>query len=88
MENLMQALAGVHTFAAALRIQKRAKVELGHTIRLAQQAHDENGFIVPDELVEAMRQIMYEEMCRRPDWAPTLPLNAEIGVGQSYGEAK
>lgn len=88
MENLMQALARIHTLDAALRIQDRSKAELGVTYRLAQQAHDENVFIVRDEHVEAMRLIMHEEMCRTQWWSEGLPLDAEVGVGQSYGDAK
>src|SRR6185437_14379453 len=88
MENLMQALAGVHTFEAGLRVQDRSEKELGVCYRLAQQAHDENVFIVRDEHVEAMQAILYEEMCRNDAFATTLPLDAEVGVGQSYGDAK
>ncbi len=87
-ENICQALARILTFSAAIRIQARARQELGATIRLKSNAHDENVFIVPDELVESVVPIMYEEMRRRPDWGPDIPLDAEHGVGQSYGEAK
>jgi hypothetical protein len=88
MENLMQSLAAVLTYGAAIRIQKRSYQEFGKTLYLAQQAHDENVFIVPDEFVERMRVIMLEEMRRRPGWAPRLPLDAEVGIGKTYGAAK
>jgi DNA polymerase len=88
LENMMQALARIHTFDAALRIQRRSRVELGVTIRLKQQAHDENGFVVPKPLVPDFKVIAMTEMCTRPFWAPNLPLAAEIGVGSSYGDAK
>ena len=82
LENMMQALARIATLDAALRIQRRLKC------RLAQQAHDENAFVVPDEQVEEAKAVCLEEMRRRPWWAPDLPLDAEVGVGQSYGDAK
>jgi hypothetical protein len=88
MENLMQALARIHTLDAAIRIQDRSKKEFGTPYRLAQQAHDENVFIVRNDHVPAMKAIMLEEMCRRPWWAPKLPLAAEVGFGPSYGDAK
>jgi DNA polymerase I-like protein with 3'-5' exonuclease and polymerase domains len=51
--------------------------------------HDELVYVVPDEKVELMSQVMAEEMVRRPLWAPGLPLAVDpVGVGQSYGEAK
>jgi hypothetical protein len=43
--------------------------------------------IRPDSLHE-FRALALQEMRRRPDWAPELPLEAEAGVGASYGEAK
>jgi len=88
LENICQALARVLTFDAALRIQKRTTDELGYLARLKLQAHDENVFIVPNEIVAPTKQIAVEEMCRLPSWATGLPLAAEAGDGPSYGEAK
>jgi hypothetical protein len=89
MENLCQFAARIHTLDAAIRIQKRARNELGKMYYLAQQAHDENVFVVRDEHVEGMEVIMKEEMCRQPEWAPGLPLATDpVGVGQSYGDVK
>jgi DNA polymerase len=82
LENITQALARVIVMDAAVRIRKRT----GHN--LAMQAHDELVFIVPDAEVETMKVIMLEEMTRRPSWSPDWPLAAELGVGQSYGDAK
>jgi hypothetical protein len=45
-------------------------------------------FIVPDEHVDLAKKIIYDEMIRRPSWAPNLPLKVSIGSGQSYGDAK
>ncbi|MCK1741371.1 hypothetical protein IVA80_10965 [Bradyrhizobium sp. 139] len=80
LENIVQALARIAVMDAAVRIQRR--------IALAMQVHDELVYIVPNHLVETVRQIVMEEMCRRPAWAPELPLAAEVGVGLSYGDAK
>lgn len=88
MENICQHLARVHTLDAAIRIQRRSTKELRSNYRLASQVHDENVFIVKDEHVEIFKEICLEEMRRRPWWAPGLPLDAESGWGQNYGEAK
>lgn len=83
LENIVQALDRVIVMGAALRIQMRIQ-----PYRLAQQAHDENAYIVNEEHVDAVKAILLEEMTRRPPWAPDLPLAAEAGVGISYGDAK
>jgi DNA polymerase len=88
MENICQALARIHTLDAALRIQKCAHSELSYLARLAQQAHDENVFVVPTELAQPVSVIALEEMRRRPWWAPGLPLDAEVGIGPTYGDAR
>jgi DNA polymerase len=79
LENVVQALARIHTMDAALRIQKR--------VRLAMQVHDELVYVVPDAYVDEVSTLVVEEMIRPPSWAPDLPLAADFGVGQSYGEA-
>jgi len=81
LENLVQFLARIVIMHAALRISDR-----GYTFAL--QSHDELAFIVRDEDVDNAKKIVYEEMTRRPSWAPDLPLQAEVGGGQSYGDAK
>jgi DNA polymerase len=85
LENITQALARIVVMDAAIRIQKRFAV---HDIQLALQVHDELVFVVPEHLADECKRIALEEMSRRPVWAPTLPLAAEAGVGQSYGDAK
>ena len=80
LENIVQALARIVTMDAALRIQKR--------IGLGMQVHDELVYGVPNDRVEEVKRIVLEEMRRRPMWAPTLPLEAEVGLGPSYGAAK
>ena len=80
LENIIQALEVCIVMDAALRIQKRQP--------LAIQVHDELGYIVRDELVERFKLMLMEELNKRPDWAPDLPLSAEVNSGQSYGDAK
>jgi DNA polymerase len=83
LENIVQYLDRILVFDAALRIQQRI-----HPYRLAQQAHDENCYVVKEEHVDTVKSILVEEMTRRPSWGEALPLMAETGVGDSYGEAK
>ncbi len=80
LENIVQALARIITMDAALRIQKR--------LRLGMQVHDELVYSVPELVAREAKRIMLEEMRRRPTWAPDLPLEAEVGEGPSYGDAK
>lgn len=85
LENIVQAIARIITMDAAVRIQRRLKVA---DIWLNLQAHDELVYVVPRKLKEVVRKILEEEMSRRPDWAPDLPLACEVGEGSSYGDAK
>ena len=66
---------------ASVRIQQRMA-------RFNFQGHDELVYIVPDREVGNAKEILLEEMQRRPVWAPELPLAAETGEGKSYGAAK
>lgn len=81
LENIVQFLARIVVMDAAVRIADR-----GYNFVL--QSHDELVFIVPDADVDRAKHIIHEEMVRCPLWAPTLPLTADLGVGQSYGAAK
>jgi hypothetical protein len=85
LENIVQALARIVTMDAAVRIQKRL-AKAG--IWLNAQVHDELVYIVPDKFVDVVKGILEQEMRRRPEWAPDLPLACEVGVGASYGDAK
>jgi hypothetical protein len=79
LENVTQALARIHTMDAGLRMQRY--------IQLAMQMHDELIYIVQDARVEEIKQRLYVEMQCPLDWAPGLPLAADVGVGQTYAEA-
>jgi DNA polymerase len=81
LENIVQALARIVVMDAALRLWS-----LGY--KFALQAHDELAFIVRTEDAENAKAVVLAEMCRRPIWAPDLPLDAEANFGPSYGDAK
>ena len=85
LENIVQALDRICVMDAAVRIRKRTAM---FDLQLAHQVHDELVYVVPDDLVSVIRPMVEEEMKRRPVWGPDLPLSAESGVGQNYGDAK
>jgi len=85
LENIVQALARICVMDAAVRIRRRTS-HLGIWLNL--QVHDELVFIVPDEHIAQMERIVMEEMRRRPEWGQDIPLDAESGTGNSYGECK
>ena len=82
LENITQALARIHTMDAALRIQRNVHMPL------AMQVHDELVYVVPDMFVEGAKELLYKEMTAPPSWAPDLPLDADVGEGDTYGDCK
>lgn len=87
LENIVQALARICVMNAAVNIRRRLAL-ITDDVRLNLQVHDELVYIVPDELEQVVTAIVHEEMIRRPDWAPNLPLAAEYDSGLNYGDAK
>jgi hypothetical protein len=81
LENIIQFLARIIVMNAALRIADRG-------FRFQLQCHDELAYIVRDAMVPLFEQLLKRELTRRPSWAKTLPLTADVGHGQSYGDAK
>ena len=77
VENICQAVARCVIAEQMIRIAKRYKVVL--------TVHDAVACIAPVE--EAKEAQEYVESCMRwrPDWAATLPLNCESGIGENYG---
>lgn len=89
LENISQAIARIIVMNAALRIRDRGRhTSCPWAYRFKHQAHDELVYIIPDSELAAAKQIIYTEMIRSPSWGRDIPLTADIGVGQSYGEAK
>lgn len=82
LENIIQALARICTMDAARRMR------LVHGLHFAIQVHDELGYLVLKEHGDRVAGLLMQELCRRPKWAPDLPLAAEVEVGTTYGDAK
>ena len=78
VENLCQAVARCVIAEQMIRIAKKYKVVL--------TVHDAVACIAPEE--EAKQAQEYVESCMQwqPEWAATLPLNCESGIGVNYGE--
>jgi DNA polymerase I-like protein with 3'-5' exonuclease and polymerase domains len=78
VENLCQALARCVIGEQMLRIAKRYRVAL--------TVHDAVMAVVP--VADKDHAMLYIDECMkwRPGWAQTLPLNCELGVGESYGD--
>ena len=78
IENLCQALARCIIAEQMVLIGKKYKVVL--------TVHDAVACIAPKAEVE--EAVAYVEQCMRwrPDWCKELPLNCEVGYGESYGE--
>jgi DNA polymerase len=85
LENIIQFLARIAVMQAAVRL-KKPLAEYG--TRLTHSSHDEIVYAVPEKYVDPVTALLRQEMKRPPDWAPTLPLDVDIGVGLSYGDAK
>ena len=85
LENIIQFLARIATMQCAIRLKKPMQ-EL--TSRLTHTSHDELVYVVPDGYVDQAKSLLTAEMTRPPDWAPSLPLDVDIGVGLTYGDAK
>jgi hypothetical protein len=89
LENISQHLARVIVMNCALRVRDRGRFSPNpEHYRLVHQAHDELVYIVPDDIVTAFSAMLHTEMTRPPSWGLDIPLTADIGVGNSYGEAK
>lgn len=80
-ENWVQALARDIVMEQGVRY-----VDTGR--RIAIQTHDELGGVVPDHDAQEALATLIEIMKSPPTWAPGLPLSAEGGIGQRYGDAK
>lgn len=85
LENIVQFLARCAVMQAAVRLKKPLEQYIS---RLTHSSHDEIIYVVPDRYVDVVKSMVKAEMTVTPAWAPGLPLAADIGVGQSYGDAK
>lgn len=78
VENICQAVARCVIAEQMLKIAKKYKVVL--------TVHDAVACIAPESEAEEAQKFVEECMRWRPDWAQTLPLNCESGMGKSYGD--
>jgi DNA polymerase len=78
VENVCQAVARCIIGEQMLRIAKRYRVVL--------TVHDAVMAVVREEEKEEAMVYIDECMKWRPEWAQTLPLTCELGVGHHYGE--
>jgi hypothetical protein len=85
LENIIQFLARIAVMQAAVRLKKPLAE---YATRLTHSSHDEIVYAVPEKHVTEVTALLRQEMKRPPAWAPTLPLDVDIGVGLSYGDAK
>jgi DNA polymerase I-like protein with 3'-5' exonuclease and polymerase domains len=78
VENVCQAVARCIIAEQLVRIGKRYKVVL--------TVHDAVACVAPKK--EAEEAVAYVEECMRwrPTWCEDLPLNCEVGYGESYGD--
>ncbi len=81
LENICQALAGEICKEAITALQARKWDVVG-------QIHDELMALAPEGDEMTCAQDMQEAMSATPSWFPELRLNAEVGIGKSWLEAK
>lgn len=81
-ENLVQALARDVVAEQMLNLRRK------YGYHVATMSHDEVVLMVPKAEGERALERAIAEMRTPPSWAPGLPLNAEGGIGATYGEAK
>ena len=80
-ENVVQALARIVMTTAELRLARAGA-------RAALSVHDELVYVVPEQHVPEFTKALRKALTAPVPWMPNLPVNCEIGVGDSYAEAK
>lgn len=81
VENITQALARIVIGESMLKADR-------HGYRVALQVHDEIVAVVPDAAAEQAYQDIIGWMRVPPPWAQGVPLDAEGGIADRYGDAK
>lgn len=82
LENIIQALARICVMDAAVRVRRKYGFEL------ALQVHDELVYVVDEADAPGVVEAVIAEMRTPPTWGLDIPLDAEGGIGYSYGDAK
>jgi DNA polymerase len=80
-ENIVQALARIVMTTAELRLARAGA-------RASLSVHDELIFVIPEQHVDSFVLALRKALTAPVPWMPKLPVNCEIGVGDSYAAAK
>jgi len=80
VENFTQAVARIIMTDGLLRVQERYPV--------VHSAHDEGTAVVPEREADEAKAWIHAQMVKVPKWMPGIPLDASVGVGHTYREAK
>lgn len=80
-ENIVQALARIIISRAELRLARAGLVSV-------LQVHDELVYVVPEEKAQQVASLLQRVVTDPVPWMPGLPLACEVGIGDSYGDAK
>jgi DNA polymerase len=81
LENICQALARIDIGGNMITADQ-------HGYRVVLQVHDEVVLVVPEDVAEEAYANTIGWMRVPPAWAPGLPLDAEGGIAERYGDAK
>jgi DNA polymerase-1 len=85
VNSVMQGTAADVIKKAMVVIHERLRAE-GRSAKLVLQVHDELLLEAPEAEVNAVKQLVREEMCRAFDLDP--PLEVDVGAGDDWNEAK
>lgn len=86
-ENLVQALARIAVTDQMVEVMREEHVrKYGHHLVLF--THDELVMVAPDETAQDVLNLTLEKMHTPPTWMPDLPIAAEGGIADRYGDAK
>jgi DNA polymerase len=76
------------TQSLARDIMAEIIVSISRKYRVVGTVHDEILLLVEEDNAERALEDLLATMRTPPDWAPDLPLDAEGGIAESYGDAK
>jgi DNA polymerase len=76
------------TQSLARDIMAEIIVSISRKYRVVGTVHDEILLLVEEDNAERALEDLLTTMRTPPDWAPDLPLDAEGGIAESYGDAK
>ena len=81
-------IVGNCTQSLARDIMAEIIVSISKQYHVLGTVHDEVLLLVPEDHAETALKELLDIMRKPPAWAPDLPLDAEGGIGDSYGDAK